>query len=546
MKIEIPQIFWHGNNDRVMSIDFYPHTNYLVTCGAESEDKMWVKLWDLTQYTPPAQTVPEPQVSTASDLQPQNQDKIPIIQNSDNSEEITTCLRPVFIAELTGAHTATVNIARFSPNGMYLATAGDDRTIVIWVQKSKPVSFGSSEEKVSWCNAKIMRGHLSDVYDISWSPDSQYLISGSVDNSAIVWSIEKGKGIQKFTDHNHFVQGVSWDPRNKYIVTQSSDKSVRFYKNAFSKQDMKFYYLNQMKRFEKAKNVCDQQKEKINKSQEDLDPNKADKMIIDEEEKPNSNEKDKDVEMANPNNMTPSKNLTTHYYFADEAQCPSFVRRLSWSPDGSICLLVSGITKSQTSNELNFVVWGMSRKDFSHPLFYIPTLDKSSVCVRFCPILFKKENKLEENKDSPPALLDLPYVMVFAIATIDSVYIYGTDSINPRFAITNIHYQALTDLAWNGDSILAISSSDGYISFCSFEKGELGIPLKPEEIVNDEKLKTAYEMYLNIDINKNIQQNTMITSIIKPKKKKEETTSNINNPNNINVNNNISLNNIVS
>ena len=49
MKIEIPQIFWHGNNDRVMSIDFYPHTNYLVTCGAESEDKMWVKLWDLTQ-----------------------------------------------------------------------------------------------------------------------------------------------------------------------------------------------------------------------------------------------------------------------------------------------------------------------------------------------------------------------------------------------------------------------------------------------------------------------------------------------------------------
>ena len=136
--------------------------------------------------------------------------------------------------------------------------------------------------------------------------------------------------------------------------------------------------------------------------------------------------------------------------------------------------------------------------------------------------------------------------MVFAIATIDSVYIYGTDSINPRFAITNIHYQALTDLAWNGDSILAISSSDGYISFCSFEKGELGIPLKPEEIVNDEKLKTAYDMYLNIDINKNIQQNTMITSIIKPKKKKEEATSNINNPNNINVNNNISLNNIVS
>ncbi len=45
MKIEIPQIFWHGNRDRIMSIDFYPNTNLLVTCGAESEDKMWIKVF---------------------------------------------------------------------------------------------------------------------------------------------------------------------------------------------------------------------------------------------------------------------------------------------------------------------------------------------------------------------------------------------------------------------------------------------------------------------------------------------------------------------
>ena len=186
-----------------------------------------------------------------------------------------------------------------------------------------------------------------------------------------------------------------------------------------------------MKRFEKA---TDDNNTNVICNNED-----SDKMQIDDEPKNEEN-----PEMIK-NNTTPNKSLTTHYYFADEAQCPSFVRRLSWSPDGSICLLVSGITKSQTSNELNFVVWGMSRKDFSHPLFYIPTLDKSSVCVRFCPLLFKKEEK----DTSVPALLDLPYVMVFAIATIDSVYIYGTDSINPRYAITNIHYQALLTVVFD-------------------------------------------------------------------------------------------------
>lgn len=44
MKIEIPQIFWHGNKDRIFSIDFYPNSNFLVTCGAEPEDKMWIKV----------------------------------------------------------------------------------------------------------------------------------------------------------------------------------------------------------------------------------------------------------------------------------------------------------------------------------------------------------------------------------------------------------------------------------------------------------------------------------------------------------------------
>lgn len=36
------------------------------------------------------------------------------------------------------------------------------------------------------------RSHLEDVYDLSWSSDGQRLLSGSVDNSAILWDIKKG------------------------------------------------------------------------------------------------------------------------------------------------------------------------------------------------------------------------------------------------------------------------------------------------------------------------------------------------------------------
>ena len=49
-----------------------------------------------------------------------------------------------------------------------------------------------TNSKENWTVFKMMRGHLEDVYDLCWSPDSAHIISGSVDNTAIVWDIQKG------------------------------------------------------------------------------------------------------------------------------------------------------------------------------------------------------------------------------------------------------------------------------------------------------------------------------------------------------------------
>lgn len=45
--------------------------------------------------------------------------------------------------------------------------------------------------------------------------------------------------------------------------------------------------------------------------------------------------------------------------------------------------------------------------------------------------------------------------------------------------VQNIHYAALSDLTWFEGKVLAISSLDGYITFCSFQnEGSLGTPLE--------------------------------------------------------------------
>lgn len=51
---------------------------------------------------------------------------------------------------------------------------------------------GSQGNKENWNVVKVLRGHLEDIYDLSWSHDSCYIVTGSVDNSAIIWDVQKG------------------------------------------------------------------------------------------------------------------------------------------------------------------------------------------------------------------------------------------------------------------------------------------------------------------------------------------------------------------
>lgn len=115
-------------------------------------------------------------------------------------------------------------------------------TIIIWSRREKFARFGSEEKEVGWGPYKTpLFGHVSDITDLKWSMDSKFLMSGSVDNAAILWNIDKMCMLQRFDGHTHFVQGVAIDPFFKYLITQGSDRCVKIWKSNKSKQKVSFY-----------------------------------------------------------------------------------------------------------------------------------------------------------------------------------------------------------------------------------------------------------------------------------------------------------------
>ena len=75
----------------------------------------------------------------------------------------------------------------------------------------------------------------------------------------------------------------------------------------------------------------------------------------------------------------------------------------------------------------------------------------------------------------PVPVFDLPYRIVYAVATQDAVHVYDTQQKLPLCVVSNLHYATFTDLAWSADGLtLVITSSDGFCSCLTFNPGELG------------------------------------------------------------------------
>ncbi|VDM64384.1 unnamed protein product [Angiostrongylus costaricensis] len=119
------------------------------------------------------------------------------------------------LAELNG-HQKSVLSLKFSPCGIYLASASAETTIRVWfVNDGKPM--------------QTLIGHKAGINCLAWSSNSLFLASASDDKTVKIWEVGTGKRIRTLRGHTSNVVCCAYNPQCEMVASGSSDKTVKIW-----------------------------------------------------------------------------------------------------------------------------------------------------------------------------------------------------------------------------------------------------------------------------------------------------------------------------
>jgi WD40 repeat protein len=167
------------------------------------------------------------------------------------------------------SHQQTVRVVTWSPDGRYLASGGDDGLLLVWgidgVVRQR-VAHPAAVTALAWSpeSGRLVTGaanqvtfltaltgtvlasfphdHIATVTGLAWTAhNQQQVVSGALDQRAIVWQTTQYQPQTIFTHHTAPIESVTWAVDGQTIASSSHGGVVRLW-NAESGQEVQPYY----------------------------------------------------------------------------------------------------------------------------------------------------------------------------------------------------------------------------------------------------------------------------------------------------------------
>ncbi|GAA0247176.1 hypothetical protein GCM10010492_53500 [Saccharothrix mutabilis subsp. mutabilis] len=110
-------------------------------------------------------------------------------------------------------HTGQVLGIAFSPDGRRIATAGVDRSVLIWDSATGAV-------------LKTLTGHAAAVNGVQFSPDGRLLATASHDQTVKLWDPATGTPLATLTGHTGWIRTAKFSPDGHTLATAGHDQTV--------------------------------------------------------------------------------------------------------------------------------------------------------------------------------------------------------------------------------------------------------------------------------------------------------------------------------
>lgn len=138
------------------------------------------------------------------------------VRTSPPSGMHVTRIPPDAVVEPRGGHSSGVRACAYSPDGRFIVSASDDRSLKIW-------------DALTGRALCTLSGHTNWVRGCAYSSDGRWIVSASSDCTLKIWDATSGRFMRNLLGHTQPVNACAVRPGGRTIVSASEDKLLKIW-----------------------------------------------------------------------------------------------------------------------------------------------------------------------------------------------------------------------------------------------------------------------------------------------------------------------------